>query len=81
MGLALRRPTMILHFARAAWVFRARAWYRRAPFLPLPPRSYLRWRLETAYGAPDAAPDVGELERYLRWASLMRRSMRRRVDG
>jgi hypothetical protein len=25
-------------------------WYRRAPFLPLPPGDYLRWRFHTAYG-------------------------------
>jgi hypothetical protein len=25
-------------------------WYRRLPFLPLPPRPYLAWRLQTAYG-------------------------------
>jgi len=25
-------------------------WYRKAPFLPLPPRSYVEWRLRTAYG-------------------------------
>src|SRR5688572_10497573 len=25
-------------------------WYRRFPFLPLPPNDYLRWRLRTAYG-------------------------------
>jgi hypothetical protein len=28
-----------------------RRWYRRPPFLPLPPRTFLRWRLRTAYGA------------------------------
>jgi hypothetical protein len=27
-----------------------RDWYKRAPFLPLPPRNYLQWRLRTAYG-------------------------------
>jgi hypothetical protein len=25
-------------------------WYRRPPFLPVPPRDYIRWRLRTAYG-------------------------------
>ena len=25
-------------------------WYRRFPFLPLPPRKYLAWRFQTAYG-------------------------------
>ena len=58
-----------------AWVFRRRRWYRTFPFLPLPPRSYLRWRMETAYGDPDAVPPPRELERYLRWAAKMRREM------
>jgi hypothetical protein len=25
-------------------------WYRKPPFLPLPPKDYLSWRLHTAYG-------------------------------
>lgn len=74
--MALRRPRMIPYLVRAAWAFRARGWYRRPPFLPLPPRSYLRWRLETAYGDPDAAPPIDELERYLIWTARMRAQMR-----
>jgi len=61
----------------AAWAFRARDWYSRPPFLPLPPHSYMRWRMETAYGDPDAVPPQAELERYLVWTSSMRREMRR----
>jgi len=66
--------------ARTAWAFRARAWYRRPPFLPVPPASYMRWRMETAYGDPGAVPSVAELERYLVWTSRMRRLMRRGPD-
>jgi len=41
-------------------------WWRHAPFLPLPPPAYLRFRLETAYGAVTApAPD--DLVAYLEW--------------
>ena len=29
---------------------RPHEWWKRTPFLPLPPREYLDWRLETAYG-------------------------------
>ena len=61
----------------AAWAFRARDWYSKPPFLPLPPRSYMRWRMETAYGDPAAQPSLAELERYLVWTSRMRREMRR----
>ena len=76
-GLALRRPRAIPHLVRAAWAFRARHWYRHAPFLPLPPVSYMRWRLDTAYGDPDATPPAEELERYLAWGTEMRRAMKR----
>jgi hypothetical protein len=76
-GLALRRPSTIPHLLGAAWAFRARDWWKRPPFVPFPPRSYLRWRMETAYGDPEARPSDDELERFLRWASELRRQMRR----
>jgi hypothetical protein len=71
-GLALRRPRLVAPLLGAAWRFRARDWYRRPPFLPLPPPKYLAWRLHTAYGDEDHTPEAGELERYLRWAAWMR---------
>ena len=77
--LGLRRPRTIPHLLRAAWAFRGRDWYRRAPFLPIPPRSYVRWRLETAYGDPDARPPLDELERFLVWGTAVRRGMRGRA--
>lgn len=80
MALALRRPRVIPDLARAAWAFRARRWYLRPPFLPIPPRSYLRWRMETAYGDPDHEPAAHEIERYVVWTSRMRALMRRRID-
>ncbi len=55
-------------------------WWARPPFLPLPDRAYLRFRLETAYGA-DAAPAPGDLVAYLRWCrerALLRRAARTR---
>ena len=44
------------------------AWWRRAPFLPLPPADYLRFRLETAYGAV-VAPEPRDLVAYLDWCA------------
>lgn len=79
--MALRRPRMIPYLLSAAWAFRSRHWYRRPPFLPLPARSYMRWRLDTAYGDPEATPTIDELERYLVWSARMRREMRRRHGG
>lgn len=74
--MALRRPRALPDLLRAAWAFRALHWYRRPPFLPLPPMSYMRWRLDTAYGDPDAQPTAAEIERYLAWGTDMRRAMR-----
>jgi len=68
--LALRatvRPRLAVDLARLAWSFRARDWYRRPPFLPLPPRGYLRWRMFTAYGDEDAVPPVEDVVRFARW--------------
>ena len=73
MGLALRRPLLIPTLLATAWAFRARGWYRRPPFLPLPPVDYLRWRMDTAYGDPDASPPAEELARFVTWAAAMRR--------
>lgn len=79
-GYAVRRPRIVPYLLRAAWAFRARDWYRRAPFLPLPPRSYMRWRMETAYGDADAWPTLDQMERYLVWTARMREQMTRRTD-
>jgi len=68
--LALRatvRPRLAVDLARLAWSFRARDWYRRPPFLPLPPREYIRWRMFTAYGDEDAVPPVEDVVRFARW--------------
>lgn len=73
LGLILTRPTLIPAALGLAWAARRRGWYRRPPFLPLPPASYLRWRLDTAYGDPEAAPPPDDTDRYLRWARRMRR--------
>ena len=67
------RPWLLPDLVGLAWVARGREWYRRPPFLPLPSASYLRWRMETAYGEPDAEPPAKEAGRYLRWAARMRK--------
>jgi hypothetical protein len=66
-GVAMRNPRLALLLLGAAWRFRRRGWYRYAPFLPLPPREYIAWRLHTAYGDEDAIPPARDLARYLAW--------------
>lgn len=68
--LALRAamsPRLAVDLLRLAWSFRARDWWRRAPFLPLPPREYMRWRMFTAYGDEDAVPPVDDVVSFARW--------------
>ena len=69
-ALALRaaaNPRLAIDLLRLAWSFRSRGWYRRAPFLPLPPREYLRWRMFTAYGDEAAVPPLEDVMRFARW--------------
>jgi hypothetical protein len=70
-ALALRNPRLVVPLLSAAWRFRARGWHRRAPFLPLPPRDYVAWRLHTAYGDEEALPPAADLARYLRWSDRL----------
>ena len=72
---ALGQPGMIPDLLSAAWAFRRRGWYKRLPFLPVPSASYMRWRMETAYGDPDAVPSAEELRRFLRWARRTRQGI------
>jgi hypothetical protein len=64
---ALVRPRLAIDLLRLGWSFRARGWYRRAPFLPLPSRAYMRWRMFTAYGDADAIPPIEDVVRFARW--------------
>ena len=70
---ALVRPRLLLTLLATGWRFRRRDWFRRPPFLPVPPAEYMRWRLHTAYGDEQAAPSASELEAYVRWSARMRR--------
>ena len=72
LGLALTRPRLLLLLPSIAWRFRRRNWYRRWPYLPIPPRKYMDWRMHTAFGS-NGEPTAEQLEKYLRWSQLMRR--------
>jgi hypothetical protein len=69
---ALLRPALAADLLRVAWRFRARGWWRRPPFLPLPAREYLRWRMYTAYGDADAVPPAEDIVRYATWVGKQR---------
>lgn len=66
---ALVSPSTAWALLVVAWRFRRNRWYVRFPFLPLPARDYVRWRMYTAYGDADAVPPVEDVIRYARWAA------------
>jgi len=54
-------------------------WFRKAPYLPVPARSYLRWRLETAYGynRPSSGTVLRDLWQFGAWLVASGRESRR----
>ena len=64
----LTRPSTAAALLGVAWRFRRRGWLTRFPFLPLPDREYVRWRMLTAYGDEDVVPPAADVVRYARWA-------------
>jgi hypothetical protein len=67
VGRALVRPRLAVDLLRTAWAFRRRRWWAAPPFLPLPDRAYLRWRMYTAYGDEAAVPPADDVARFARW--------------
>jgi hypothetical protein len=71
LTLALRglvNPRTAAALLGVAWRFRRRGWLTRFPFIPLPDREYVRWRMLTAYGDENAVPPASDVVRYARWA-------------
>jgi hypothetical protein len=66
------RPGLWATALREVAVLSRPGWWRRWPPLPLPPPAYLRFRLVTAYGDPDRAPDAADVVAWLRWCQRMR---------
>jgi len=67
--LVAARPGLWATAARQAARLARPHWWRRAPFLPVPDRDYLRFRFETQYGS--ARPDPHDLVTYLEWCRAM----------
>ena len=71
LGVA-RRPSLWITAIRQMFVLARPRWWARPPFLPMPPRPYLRFRLLTAYGDPDRPPTTADIVTYLRWCRQWR---------
>ena len=68
----LMHPASWREATRAAWAHRRRGWWRRRPFLPVPSKTHLAWRMETAYGSADSHLSERDLEEYLKWRRAQR---------
>jgi len=66
---SILNPATGMALLRVGWRFRRRGWLTSAPFLPLPDRAYLRWRMYTAYGDEQFVPPASDVIRYARWAT------------
>jgi hypothetical protein len=58
----------------------APGWWRRPPFLPVPDATYVRYRIETAYGVR-GTPNAADVISYLEWCRASVRTQRRRAGG
>ncbi len=47
-------------------------WWRRRPFLPVPDRAWMAFRLTTAYGDPDAPIVADDVVTWLAWTDTVR---------
>jgi hypothetical protein len=72
--VVLARPTLWWVALRVGGRIVRSNWWRRPPFLPVPSRSYIRFRLETQYGTIGsrelgamAHTVAGDVLKYLRW--------------
>lgn len=68
----VRRPRLWPAAARQARALVPTGWWRRRPFLPVPDRAWLRFRMTTAYGDAGAALDVEDLLTWLAWTDTVR---------
>lgn len=67
---------VLMELLRICWIFRRRHWYWHFPFLPVPPRKYLEWRIETAYGDKSFKNlKWQDVVAYARWHRAMRLSV------
>lgn len=82
MAAALsRRPDLWRTALSRSAALAPRGWWRRPPFLPVPPPEYLAWRAECATGDPHGPLDPQEVVSWLEWCRgpghLVRYSHRR----
>ena len=72
IGAVARRPRLWPAAFRQLRALTPRRWWTRRPFLPVPDRDWLRFRMTTAYGDGDAPIDVDDFLTWLAWTDTVR---------
>lgn len=67
VGAVARRPSLWPTAVRQGARLVPTRWWRRPPFLPVPTRSYLEFRLLTQYGDISHRTEPDDVLNYLRW--------------
>lgn len=70
----VRRPALWPTAARQYRRTVPRRWWAHRPFLPLPDRGYVRFRLLTQYGGDRRAPEPSDVVNYLTWCRQWERA-------
>jgi hypothetical protein len=66
-GAVARRPRLWPTAVSSAIALVPNRWWRRRPFLPIPDRNWLRFRMVTAYGGDGGSPDPADVITWLEW--------------
>jgi hypothetical protein len=71
LGAVIVRPSIWITALAQAYRLVPRGWWRSSPFLPVPSRDYMEFRLVTQYGGGHGAPRGSirseDVVAYLRW--------------
>lgn len=67
LRVIIRHPGLWPELLRVVVAFTPVRWWKRGPFLPIPRPTYVRWRLQTAYGSADAIPSPADVVHFLEW--------------
>ncbi len=63
----LCRPSLWITALTQLYRLTPRRWWARAPFLPVPTREYIRFRVLTQYGERGHTLEVADVLSYLLW--------------
>ncbi len=70
----IAHPGDLVPLLDAAWALRRRAWWRRAPFVPVPDQLYWDFRLGTVGGSPPGELTPLGVVQAARWSRAQRTS-------